>query len=524
MNQGYFRAPTVHGDRVVFVSEDDLWLVNTQGGPARRLTSGVGAATQPVFSNDGKWLAFSSEEEGHREVYVCDSDGGEVRRVTYLGSISIPVTWTADGKIVFRTRAKHPHGVDELFQVSAQGGVPEALRLGPAVWLAFSSQGEVALERNSNRPDPAHWKRYRGGTAGVIWVSDGLDKPFSKPLSLKSNMARPMWIQDRLYFLSDHEGVANIYSVRKDGGDIKRHTKLKEYYCRNPQTDGRTIVFHAGGDLYTLDVARNKVSRLDVDYRSQRTQRQRKFVSAARHLESYSLSPKADQVQVTTRGQVFAFRNWDGPVFRYGQASAVRYRLSDWLGDGQKLVVVSDEGGAEQLEVYTVGDPASRQIVDGLDIGRVTALKANPKNMSVVLTNHRNELILVNLETKSAQVLARCEHAHLEHCEWSPDGRMIAFRQTQNPQTSFIAVHVVSENKTYAVTKPLLHDQAPSWDPEGRYLYFLSTRILDPVYDNAQFELSFPRAVIPCLITLRRDLPSPFVVPVNSGEKEEDKK
>lgn len=509
---GYFRFPAVFRDQVVFVSEDDLWTVELGGGVARRLTSGLGAALQPVFSPDGTKIAFSSEEEGHREVFITGASGGEVHRLTYLASMTHPVAWLDNKRVVVRSRARHPHQLEELFSVSIEGGEVEPLRLGPAVWASFSANGEVALERNSHRPDPAHWKRYRGGTAGVLWVADGIDGEFKKILNLKSNLSRPMWIGGRLYFLSDHEGIANVYSANKGGTDLKRHTKFKEYYCRNAQTDGKTIVFHAGGDLYSLDVATDKVSKIDVEYLSQRTQRQRKFVSAARNFESYNLAPKGDQLQITARGQVFTFKNWEGPVYKYGPTPGVRYRLSTWLADEKRLVVVSDDGGEERLEVYTLGEPETREIVPNVDMGRVTCIRSAPHGSKIAVTNHRNEILVIDVDQKTVKVVDRCEHVHLDHCEWSPDGNMIAYRKTVNPSSSYISVYCVDQDKTFAVTKPFLHDFDPSWDPEGRYLYFLSARVLDPVYDNIQFELSFPRGLVPCLVTLRKDLPSPFLV------------
>ncbi len=524
---GYFRFPTVFADQVVFVSEDDLWSVSLLGGFARRLTSGLGAAAQPVFSPDGRQIVFSSEEEGHREVYVTDSQGGEVHRLTYFGSLSNPVAWLDSKRVVIRSRGRHPHGLDELFVVSTDGGEVEPLKLGPAVWAAFSAKGEILLERNSHRPDPAHWKRYRGGTAGVLWVSDGIDKEFRQLLSLKSQLSRPMWIGARIYFLSDHEGISNIYSCRKDGTDLKRHSKFKEYYCRNAQTDGKSIVFHAGGDLYVLDVVADKISKIDVDYRSQRTQRQRKFVSGSRTFESYNLGPKGDQLQVTVRGQVFTLKNWDGPVFRYGTVLGVRYRLATWLGDEKRLAVVSDEGGEEQIEIYTLGEPGKVEKLGGLDIGRVTYIRSAPHGDHVAITNHRNELIVADVVKKTFKVIDRCEHAHLDYCDWSPDGKMIAFRKTKDAASSYVAVYSLEQDKTFAVTKPFLHDFAPTWDPEGRYLYFLSARVLDPVYDNVQFELSFPRGLIPCLVTLRKDLISPFLVcdqPAAKDDKSKEEK
>lgn len=523
MKSGYFRFPTVFADQIVFVSEDDLWNVPLFGGEARRLTSGLGAASLPVFSRDGRQLAFASEEEGHREIYLMNAQGGEAQRLTYLGASSHPVAWMDEKRLVIRSNAHHPHAVEELFLLSIETKTLEPLRLGPAVWAAFSQTGEVAVERNANRSDPAHWKRYRGGTAGVIWIAAGLDQAFRPLLQLKSNLSRPMFVQDRVYFLSDHEGIGNIYSCQKNSQDLRRHTRFQDYYCRNAQTDGQHIVFHAGAEIFSLNCGTDEVKRVAMDYRSSRTQRHRRFVSGARHFESYNLGPKGDQVQITARGQVFAFKNWEGPVYRYGTQLETRYRLATWLGDEKRLAVVSDAGGADQIEIYPLDTPQNcEQTIRG-DFGRITYIRSSRWGAWIAVTNHRNELILVDGATGSIQVIDRCEHAHLDHCEWSPDGRFIAYRKTQSPTTSYLMIYSLEHKQSFQVTQPLLHDFAPSWDPDGRYLYFLSTRILDPVYDNVQFELSFPRGVIPCLVTLRKNLPSPFLVCERSEDKTEAK-
>ncbi len=175
MTRGYFRFPAVFGDRVVFTSEDDLWEAPLEGGPARRLTAGRGHFTHPCFSPGGRCLAFASTEEGHSEIYVMPAEGGDLRRLTYLGSSSIPCGWLDDETVLFRSFAHEPHFIPGLCSVSEGGGLPTPLRLGPATSLAVSKTGQAVLWRASWRPDPSHWKRYRGGTAGKLWIAPAWD-------------------------------------------------------------------------------------------------------------------------------------------------------------------------------------------------------------------------------------------------------------------------------------------------------------------------------------------------------------
>jgi len=226
------------------VSEDDLWGVSTKGGVAWRLTSNLGAVTHPMFSPDGKQIAFVGREEGAPEVYVMPAEGGTARRLTYLGSGCRVLGWnqagthilfcSSHGQVIWREYG--------LFQVAADGAGSEVTELpyGPARSIAFGPKNQVVIGRNTG--DPARWKRYRGGTAGHLWISKKKNEFEYLLPDLSGNIASPMWVavkgRNRVFFVSDHEGVGNLYSCSPSGKGLKRHTDHEEFYVRNPSTDG----------------------------------------------------------------------------------------------------------------------------------------------------------------------------------------------------------------------------------------------------------------------------------------------
>jgi tricorn protease len=309
MSQGYYLFPTVFRDSVVFASEEDLWSVSLEGGVARRLTTGRGNFSRPQFSPDGRWIAASSEEEGAREVVVIPAEGGELKRLTYVGNQSNVVGWDGDD-VLFSSNIEEVF-VTGMYRISKDGGLAKRLALGPSVHISIAPKG-VVLERNSHRPDPSYWKGYRGGTLGRLWVAKSVEDDFSEIRPFEANFSRPTWVKDRIYFAADPDGIAQIYSCDREGKNLKQHSKQKEFYARNPSTDGKTLVYHAGADLFALDLATGRTKQIKVDLASQRTQRQRKFVPASQGFEDYSVSADGQKMAVSVRGKSFRFQNWKG--------------------------------------------------------------------------------------------------------------------------------------------------------------------------------------------------------------------
>ena len=201
---GYYRYPTIYKDKIVFVAEEDLWEVSINGGIARRLTANLGAVSRPHFSPDGKWITFTGTEEGHPEIYVMSSEGGSAKRITYNGIVSLALGWHND-KILFASTLGQPfRSLYQIYEIDLDGNEYKKLDLGIAKDVSFGEKG-VVIGRNVG--DPAMWKRYRGGTAGELWVDENGDGNFHKLLDLKGHFTSPMWIDERIYFVCDYEGI-----------------------------------------------------------------------------------------------------------------------------------------------------------------------------------------------------------------------------------------------------------------------------------------------------------------------------
>ncbi|NEO99836.1 MAG: peptidase [Symploca sp. SIO2E9] len=508
---GYYRFPTIEDKRVVFVCEDDLWMVPAEGGVAVRLTANLAEVSCPFLSPDGKNLAFMGREEGHMEVYCMPSEGGVARRLTFLGANSKVVGWSPDGKsILFASNGGEPfRSIFKIYAISAEGGLPQDLNVGMAHNISYGPDGGVVIGRNTN--DPARWKRYRGGKAGIIWIDPQGNGEFRKLIELKGNQASPMWLGERIYFICDHEGVGNLYSCTPFGKDLKRLTNSWEYYVRNATSDGRKIIYHAGGELFCFNLESEENRPIEIEFHSPQVQRQRKFIKAGEFLEDYCLHPEGHSTVITTRGKSFYFGNWEGAVTQLAPSDHIRYRLTRWLNDQKRLVTISDRSGVEELEIHNCDLNFEMEQLLGLDLGRAIAMEVSPTADQLVLSNHRQELILVDLNTKQSRVLDKSDYFQIKGFCWSPDGQWIAYSCAQTQLTFSIKVCHLEDEKTYCLTPPRFRDISPAFDPEGKFIYFLSLREFNPVSDNIYFDLNFPGGMRPFLISLQKETPSPFV-------------
>lgn len=530
----YLRQPTLQGDRIVFVADDDLWTVAATGGVARRLTAGLSEPSTPCLSPDGRWLAFVGRDEHHPDVHVMPAEGGQAKRLTWLGTDTQVRGWTPAGEIAYVTTQGQPffrnhHG----FAIAPAGGPARALGLGQVNHLAFGAGGRVAVGRNTD--DPARWKRYRGGRTGAIWVDAEGSGTFRRLADLAGNVTTPMWIGERLWFLGDGEGVGNLYSCRADGADVRRHTDHDRYYARQAQSDGRRIVYACGARLWLFDPALGQTQELAIDTPAHRTQAARRFVASSEHLESFHPHPAGHSIALVARGQLFAMPLWEGAPTRriddsgagddgaaaaHADGPAARLRRGQWLADGTTMIAASDASGEERLVVFAGG----RARTLPWDTGHVSALVAAPVGTQVAFANHRDEVWIGDVESGALIAVDTSAHGRSDDLAWSPDGAWLAYTFAADTRHVALKLFSLATRAATTLTEPEFRDSAPAFDPDGRYLYFISVRTFDPVYDNVRFDLSFPRGARPYLIALRAGGRPPFDAEPRSPGAEASKK
>ncbi len=539
--QGYYRFPDVRNDIVIFVSEDDLWSVPLLGGLARRLTANLASVASPKISPDGQWIAYSALEEGYREIYLMPSQSGIQKRLTYLGAWSTPIGWSEDSQyIYFCSNFESPFFNDNsIYQVSLTGGEPKLIPVGHANQMSCASIGKDTIKSDAIKNlkpcvigrytrDTARWKRYRGGRTGEIWLDRQGNGEFVKLLSLSANMADPLWIGTRIYFVSDHEGIGNIYSCNLEGQDIQRHTHHEEFYVRNASSDGKTIIYHSAADLYRLEIETNISHKIEINYASCHTQTNRKFIRAAQYIQGYDISSHGTHTAMVSRGKIVSFPHWSGPVVQWGQRDGVRYRLPTWLYDSKTLIVISDELDGEDRILIIDTEKSTTKLLKNIPLGIVRGIFPSPKDMNIIITNHKNQMILVDCKKQTSKILETSLYSRIEKVSWSFDARWLTYDFTINHDVSIIKIFDLVNNTSYPITSPVASDFSPVFSNDGKYIFFIGHRIFYPVYDSIRFDLGFIKSSKLYAIILQKETISPFVPrtksPAGEEKPKEDKK
>ncbi len=477
---GYYRWPTVAGNTIVFNSEGDLWEAPLSGGTARRLTSAGGVESFPMVSADGKWIAFTGNYDGNSDVYVIPSGGGEPKRLTYHPLPDIVSSWTPDGKIAYRSVAETGPYTFEVYTISPGGGYPEKLPIDWAAHIAFEPNGDrVAYTQFSL--GTRTWKRYKGGWAEQIWVGSLKSHDYKQVTTWEGNNASPMWYKDRVYFMRDNDARMNIHSMKPDGSDIQQHTFHTDWDARWPSLWGGKISYSLGADIWVYDIESNQAAIVNVTLPSERLQTRDKFISPDDYTGDFALSPDGKRLLIGARGDLFtASTEKKSVIHQITRTNGAREKGPVYLPKGDKILTWSDMTGEEALYLYDAKKPGEpKKVCDGKGGWNFDPAVSPDGKYACYGENNRN-LWLVNLETGS-QTKIDTSGWEMRNYEWSPDSKCIAYDVSLESGYSQVKVYELAGSKIHALTDPIFSSYSPTWDPKGKWLYFISSRFMNPM-------------------------------------------
>ncbi|SEN10047.1 tricorn protease [Actinacidiphila rubida] len=378
----YLRFPHLNGELVCFAAEDDIWTapLGTPGGsPGRawRVTADRTRVGPPRFSPDGTTIAFTNWRSLDPEVYLVPVDGGAARRLTYWGSSDTRVcSWTPDGQVLAVSSHGKPFAYHTwAYSVPVEYGPGGPLPWGPVSDIAVQDRAcaegggterRTLLLTGTPPHEPYAWKRYRGGATGRLWLHGERLVP-----GIDGHLSSPMFVRGRIAFLSDHEGVGNLYSCAPDGGDLRRHTDHADFYARSAATDGERVVYQCAGDLWLVEdlaAADARPRRLDIRLGGQRSGRRPYQVPAASNLDGLATDETGRASAVCVRGSLYWLTHRDGPARTIADEPGARVRLPVMLGDTGVVAYVTDAEGEDGIELAPLPGRAARALTRERDL------------------------------------------------------------------------------------------------------------------------------------------------------------
>lgn len=531
------RQPDIHGDTVAFVYAGDLWVASARGGDARRLTSDDGMEYFPKFSPDGRWIAFTGDYSGSRQVFVISTDGGAPRQLTFYNDVgALPprggidnriLDWTPDGKNILFLPHRVPWSdrMARPYIVPFAGGMETPLAIPEAGGGMYSPDGTKLVYTPIER-EFRTWKRYRGGRAQDVWTYDLVSNKAEQLTDNQYTDNQPVWVGDTIYFTSDrpaeggetNAGRLNLWSYDTKSKQTRKVTNHGDYDVLWPSADRASVVYEQGGYIHRFDHASQKSERIPIrvygDFRNTLPYHR----NVRENIDWYTISPTGARALFVARGDIFSAPAKEGEVRNMSQSSGIRERGAQWSPDGRWLAYLSDKGGEYEIYVRPAdGSGEERQVTSNGKAWRF-APQWSPDSKLLAYADKDHALHYVDVANGRVTTVDTDEYGDITDYKWSPDSKWLTYTKDNEAQFSSIYVYNLPDRKAYRLTSGMTNDGDPTFDPKGRYLYFTSNRDFNLTFSGWEFNYVYTDPTRVYVGVLAEDGPALFL-PQSDEEK-----
>ncbi|HYE87512.1 MAG TPA: PDZ domain-containing protein, partial [Vicinamibacterales bacterium] len=482
------RTPSISATHVAFAYANNVWVVDRKGGAARRLTSFQGQSTNPKISPDGTLVAFSADYAGNTDVYVVPVAGGEPQRLTWHPGADTVQGWTHDGtKIMFASgrQTQAPNATARFWTVPAKGGIADPLPLPRGYQGKISPDGRrIAYRMNSSWDEER--RNYRGGQNRPVWIVDLKSFDLVSPPWTDSKDIDPAWLGDTVYFISDRDGIANVWSYDTTTKALTQRTKFIDYDVKSLDAGVGAVVFEQAGYLHVLDPAAGKSVQLTITAAGDFPWMMSRFEDVTTRISNISLSPTGKRVLAEARGEIFTIPEDKGDVRNITNSSASAERQPAWSPDGRWISYFSDKSGEYKLVIESqdgVGTP--REI--SLPAAASSAAQKSgfyytpvwsPDSKKLLYTDTNLNVWVMDVATGQSKNVGNDPWMVPQRTlapSWSPDSKWVAFATRLNTLYRAIVVANAETGEKRQITDGLADAMYPVWDASGKYLWFLAS-------------------------------------------------
>jgi tricorn protease len=511
--------PAISAKHIAFIYAEDLWIANIDGSNPRRLTVSNGYESNPVFSPDGKTIAFNGEYDGNTDVYIVSADGGIPKRLTWHPSADIVRGFTPDGKAVLFSspRSVFTTRYTQLFTVPVTGGMPTQLDIPNASWAAYSPDGKQ-IAYNPLGDAFRQWKHYRGGMVSNIWIytlADHSTIKISQPAG-GCNDVNPMWIGNSVYFRSDRNGEFNLFSYNTASKEIKQLTSFNDFPIINSSAGNGMIAFEQAGYLHTYTPGESTTKRIKIGIAADLLELRSRFVKGARYIRSADISPTGQRVVFDFRGDIITVPAEKGDARNITQTTSAHEKYPAWSPDGKNIAYFSDASGEYQLHIKSQDGKGEIRSFKLNGTGFYANTKWSPDNKKITYSDNGRNLYILDV---ASGIINKIDADDLYvpgsfrnlFGDWSSDSKWIAYTKVTETQFKRIYLYSVDQQKSFALTDGLSDASEPIFDKENKYLYFFASTDAGPVinwFDQSNADMRSTNSIY--LVTLQKETISPF--------------
>jgi tricorn protease len=524
--------PAMSTDHIAFIYAEDLWVANLDGSQPKRLTVDQGVEFNPVFSPDGKTIAFSAQYDGNIDVYVIPVEGGIPKRLTWHPGADLVRGFTNDGNSVLfiSQRASYTNRYYQLFTVPVKGGRETQLEIPNAFHASYSPDGQWMAYTPFSEAF-RQWKHYRGGQIEHILLFSIKDKSvinIPQP-SEGCNDTQPFWIGNTIFFRSDRSGEFNLFSFDMASKQIKQLTELKDFPVLNASAGNGKVIYEQAGYFYLFDPATAATKKIIIGIAADLLGLRPRFVKGTQYIRTGDISPSGARAVFDFRGEIITVPAEKGDFRNITNTPGAHEENPAWSPDGKSIAYFSDESGEYELYI---------QPEDGIGITKKFKLngtgfyaypKWSPDSKKINFVDNGRDLYVLDLATGSIGKVDADElytpYAYRDIAnDWSIDSRWIAYTKVTSTQYKRIYLYNTDERKSYSVTDGLSDASAPRFDRNGKFLYFFASTDAGPVINwFDQSSIDFRRSNTIYLVTLQNKTISPFAKESDEeNEKKED--
>jgi tricorn protease len=520
------RKPTISKTQIAFSYGGDLWIVDRNGGEARRLTSDVGIEINPAFSPDGSMIAFTGEYDGNEDVYVIPAAGGIPKRLTSHPGSDRVVGWTRDGKrILFRSSRDAYSYFSQLYTVSLDGGLPEQIPLPMAYEGSYSpDSSHLAYVPFTNFSESSQnfrgLKHYRGGTASPIWIARLSDSSVVKVPRTNSNDSTPMWVGNKVYFLSDRDGPISLYVYDDATRKVALALQSNGMDIKSASAGPDAIVYEQFGSLHVFDPASGKEHAVGIQVSGDFPAVRPHYIDAADQIQSADISPSGARAVFEAHGEILTVPVEHGDIRNLTNSPGFADRDPAWSPDGKWIAYFSDESGEYALHLSPQdGLGEVRKINLGNPPSFFYGPTWSPDSKKIAYSDKRLNLWYVDIDSgKPIHVDTNAYDGANFSPNWSPDSRWLAYTRQLDSTLHAVFIYGVDDKAVHQVSDGLSDIASASFDKNGKYLYFLASTDVGPTIASSMGAYKVPVTRSPYVIVLRKDLKSPLA-PQSDEEK-----